>query len=204
MCKCFGTKNLPKYRIIAIVFFGEAISLADTLGILVSLAGVIAISAARSPAGLKSIALSWTEKPALVGLGSGACFGVAAVSVRAASLSLGADGFLMPAFFTLTCMLGFQTLVMAAWMAWRCPHELRASLAAWRIAVWVGLSGAAASAGWFSAMTLQHAALVRALGQVELVFTIASSVLFFRERLLRLELAGIALVVAGIVILLLW
>jgi drug/metabolite transporter (DMT)-like permease len=190
--------------IIAIVFFGEAISLADTLGILVSLAGVIAISAARSPAGLKSIALSWTEKPALVGLASGASFGVAAVSVRAASLSLGADGFLMPAFFTLTCMLGFQTLVMAAWMAWRCPHELRASLAAWRIAVWVGLSGAAASAGWFSAMTLQHAALVRALGQIELVFTIAASVLFFRERILRLELAGIALVVAGIVILLLW
>ena len=178
--------------IFAIVFLGEAISLADTAGILVS------------PAGLKNLAASLTERPALIGLASGAAFGVAAVSVRAASLSLGGEGFLMQAIFTLACMLTFQTVVMAAWMAWRCPHELRAALAAWKIAIWVGLSGAAASAGWFSAMTLQHAALVRALGQIELVFTIASSVLFFRERIVRLELAGIALVVAGIVILLLW
>ena len=190
--------------IFAIVFLGEAISLADTAGILVSLAGVVAISVARSPAGLKNLAASLTERPALIGLASGAAFGVAAVSVRAASLSLGGEGFLMQAIFTLACMLTFQTVVMAAWMAWRCPHELRAALAAWKIAIWVGLSGAAASAGWFSAMTLQHAALVRALGQIELVFTIASSVLFFRERIVRLELAGIALVVAGIVILLLW
>lgn len=190
--------------IFAIVFFGDAISLADATGILVSLAGVIAISAARSPAGLKSLATSLTERPALIGLASGGAFGVAAVSVREASLSLGGDGFLMQAIFTLACMTTFQTIVMAAWMAWRCPHELRAAIAAWKVAVWVGLSGAAASAGWFSAMTIQHAALVRALGQIELVFTIASSVLFFRERILRLEAIGIALVVGGILILLLW
>jgi drug/metabolite transporter (DMT)-like permease len=190
--------------IFAIVFFGDAISLADATGILVSLAGVIAISAARSPAGLKSLATSLTERPALVGLASGGAFGIAAVSVREASLSLGGDGFLMQAIFTLACMTTFQTIVMAAWMAWRCPHELRAAIAAWKVAVWVGLSGAAASAGWFSAMTIQHAALVRALGQIELVFTIASSVLFFRERILRLEAIGIALVVGGILILLLW
>ncbi|MEP4887428.1 MAG: EamA family transporter, partial [Alphaproteobacteria bacterium] len=68
----------------------------------------------------------------------------------------------------------------------------------------VGLSGALASIGWFTAMTIQNAALVRALGQVELVFTIASSVLIFREKILRLELTGIILVVAGIIILLLF
>lgn len=189
--------------IFAIVFLGETISPTAAVGILVSLVGVVAISAARGPAGLRAIAMSWTDRPALVGLGSGAAFGVAAVSYRAASLSLGGDGFLLQAAFTLACVTVFQTAVMALWMAWRCPHELRASLAAWRTAVWVGLAGAAASVGWFSAMTIQHAALVRALGQIELVFTIAASVLFFRERILRLELVGIVLVVAGIVILLL-
>jgi drug/metabolite transporter (DMT)-like permease len=189
--------------VFAIFFLGETISPTATLGILVSLAGVIAISAARGPGGLRSLALSWTDRPALVGLASGAAFGIAAVSVRAASLSLGGDGFLVQAIFTLACMTTFQTAVMALWMAWRCPHELRASLAAWRVAAWVGLAGAGASACWFTAMTLQHVALVRALGQIELVFTIAASVLFFRERILRLELAGIVLVVAGIVILLL-
>lgn len=189
--------------VFGIVFLGEIVSLNAAIGILISLAGVVAISAARSPAGLRAIATSLTERPALIGLASGAAFGIAAVSYRGASLSLGGDGFLMQAAVTLAFVLVFQTIVMAAYMAVRQPAELRASLAAWRVAVWVGLSGALASIGWFTAMTIQQAALVRALGQIELVFTIASSTLIFRERILRLELIGIFLVVAGIIVLIL-
>lgn len=189
--------------VFGIVFLGEIVSLNAAIGILISLAGVVAISAARSPAGLRAIATSLTERPALIGLASGAAFGIAAVSYRGASLSLGGDGFLMQAAVTLAFVLVFQTIVMAAYMAVRQPAELRASLAAWRVAVWVGLSGALASIGWFTAMTIQQAALVRALGQIELVFTIASSTLIFRERILRLELIGILLVVAGIIVLIL-
>lgn len=189
--------------IFGLIFLGEAVSLNAAIGILISLAGVVAISAARSPAGLRAIATSLTERPALIGLASGAAFGIAAVSYRGASLSLGGDGFLMQAAVTLAFVLVFQTIVMAAYMAVRQPAELRASLAAWRVAVWVGLSGALASIGWFTAMTIQQAALVRALGQIELVFTIASSTLIFRERILRLELIGIFLVVAGIIVLIL-
>lgn len=189
--------------IFGIVFLGETVSFNAAIGILVSLAGVIVISAARNPAGLRAIATSWTERPALIGLASGASFGIAAVSYRGASLSLGGDGFIMQASVTLAFVLVFQTIVMAAYMAVRDPAELRASLAAWRVAVWVGLNGAVASIGWFTAMTIQQAALVRALGQIELVFTLSASTLIFRERILRMELIGIILVVAGIVILIL-
>lgn len=189
--------------VFALVFLGETISVTATIGILVSLVGVIAISAARAPAGLAGIAKSWLARPALIGLASGAFFGVAAVSYRGASLSLGGEGFLVQASYTLAVVLVFQTIVMAAFMALRDPKEIGRVLKAWRVAGLVGLSGALASIGWFTAMTIQNAALVRALGQVELVFTIASSVLIFREKILRLELTGIVLVVAGIIILLL-
>jgi len=189
--------------VFALVFLGESISITATVGILVSLVGVIAISAARAPAGLAGIARSWMARPALIGLASGSFFGVAAVSYRGASLSLGGDGFLVQAAFTLAVVLVFQTVVMAAFMALRDPGEITRVIKAWRVAGLVGLSGAVASIGWFSAMTIQNAALVRALGQIELVFTIASSVLIFREKILRLELTGIVLVVAGIIILLL-
>lgn len=189
--------------VFALVFLGETISTTATIGILVSLVGVIAISAARAPSGLAGIARSWLARPALIGLASGAFFGVAAVSYRGASLSLGGDGFLVQASFTLAVVLVFQTVVMATFMALRDPGEIRRVIKAWRVAGLVGLSGALASIGWFTAMTIQNAALVRALGQIELVFTIASSVLIFREKILRLELTGIVLVVAGIIILLL-
>ena len=62
-----------------------------------------------------------------------------------------------------------------------------------------GVTGALASMAWFTAFTLQNAAYVRALGQIELVFTFIASVFFFRERTSRIEVAGIVLVIAGIV-----
>ena len=92
---------------------------------------------------------------------------------------------------------------MAIYMALRNPGELRNVLAAWRVAIWVGASGAVGSIGWFTAMTIQNAALVRAVGQIELVFTIGASVLIFREKILRMELFGIALVIVGIIVLVL-
>ena len=57
--------------------------------------------------------------------------------------------------------------------------------------------------GWFAAFSLQNAAFVRALGQVEIVFTLMASALFFRERLSGREGAGIALVVLSVLVLIL-
>lgn len=188
--------------VFALVFLGETISLTATIGILVSLVGVIAISSAKSAGGLEGMTKGWNNRAALIGLASGGFFGIAAISVRGGSLSLGGDGFLVQAAFTLAVMLVFQTLIMGTYMAIRNLSELVDVLKAWRVAMWVGASGAVASIGWFTAMTIQNAALVRALGQIELVFTIMASVLVFREKIVRMELIGIVLVVGGILILL--
>jgi drug/metabolite transporter (DMT)-like permease len=52
------------------------------------------------------------------------------------------------------------------------------------------------------AMTLQQAAIVKSLAQIEMIFTFASSVFFFHERINWLETIGCALIVGGILILL--
>ena len=189
--------------VFGIVILGDPLSGAALLAILVSLAGVLALSSAESGVGSRRLLLALTERTALIGLASGALFGVSAVSYRAASLSLGGEGFLIQAAFTLASVLAFQTLVMGAYLAWREPGELGRVLGAWRVAGWVGLAGMVGSVGWFSAMTLQNAAYVRALGQIELVFTFVAAHVVFRERASRLEIGGIGLVVGGILILLL-
>ena len=74
--------------------------------------------------------------------------------------------------------------------------------AAWRPAFWVGLTGMLASAGWFTAVTLESAALVRAVGQIELLFTFAASIWFFKERVSPREVFGVAFVILGIYVLL--
>ena len=52
------------------------------------------------------------------------------------------------------------------------------------------------------AMTLQQAAVVKSLAQIEMLFTFAATVFFFKERINRLEVAGCVLIVGGILVLL--
>ena len=189
--------------IFGLVILGEPVSPLAAAAIAISLVGVMAISVAKSKLTLRNLLLGWTGRAAFIGILSGTFFGLSAVSYRAASLSLGGDGFLMQAAFTLACVVVFQTAVMAVWIRVREPGELTRVFRSWRVASLVGVAGMIGSAGWFTAMTLENAAYVRAVGQVELVFTFIASYFFFRERSTPLEIAGILLIVAGIVILLL-
>jgi drug/metabolite transporter (DMT)-like permease len=189
--------------IFGVVILGDPLAGSAILAILISLAGVFAISVAQTRISLRGLISSLGGRTALIGIASGAAFGISAVSYRAASLSLGGEGFLMQAAFTLAVVTVFQTLLMAIYMRIREPGQLGKVLRSWRVSGLTGLAGMLASACWFSAMTIQNAAYVRALGQIELVFTFAASHLVFRERTNRLELAGIVLVVVGILILLL-
>jgi len=189
--------------IFGLVILGEPVSAPAAAAIAISLVGVMAISVAKSQLTLRNLLLGWTGRAAFIGILSGTFFGLSAVSYRAASLSLGGEGFLMQAAFTLACVVVFQSAVMAVWIRVREPGELTRVFRSWRVASLVGVAGMIGSAGWFTAMTLENAAHVRAVGQVELVFTFIASYFFFRERSTLLEIAGILLIVAGIVILLL-
>ena len=67
----------------------------------------------------------------------------------------------------------------------------------------VGLAGVLASVGWFTAFTMQNAAYVRALGQIELMFTFIASIFIFHEKINRIQVLGILLIMAGILALVL-
>jgi len=198
----FSKTETIQTALFGFLVLGDRLTLSALTAILISLAGVFAISSARAPKGITGLLGSLTERTALIGIASGACFGISAVSYRAASLSLGGDGFLMQAAFTLAAVTTFQTVLMAIYMRFREPGQITAVLRSWRVSSLVGLAGMLASAGWFTAMTIQNAAYVRALGQIELIFTFVFSYFVFGERSNRLEMIGIALVTAGILVLL--
>lgn len=199
----FSKTETVQTAIFGFFVLGDHLTLSASVAIMISLAGVFAISSARAAKGLGGIISSLTDRTALIGVASGACFGISAVSYRAASLSLGGEGFLMQAAFTLAAVTTLQTVLMAIYMRWREPGQITAVLRSWRVSSLVGLAGMLASAGWFTAMTIQNAAYVRALGQIELIFTIVFSYFVFGERSNRLELIGIVLVTVGILVLLL-
>ncbi|MCG6114594.1 MAG: EamA family transporter [Mesorhizobium sp.] len=185
--------------VFGLVFLGESAGAGGLIAIAITVIGVMLISVSQVTMNWRNLAVSLVSRNALIGLASGTLFGMAAVAYRAASLSLGGPNFMMQAATTLFFTILLQTFVMLVWMLWREPTELRRIAVAWKLSLFTGFVGASASFGWFAAMTLQQAAIVKALAQIEMIFAFASSVFFFRERINRIEVTGCLLIVAGIV-----
>ena len=184
-----------------LVLLGEGISVSAFIAIGICVAGVMLISVARTELTLRSLFASLGQRTAIIGLLSGAGFGMSAISYRAASTALGGPNFIMQAATTLAFVITFQTAIMALWMLAKEREEFGRIAKAWKPSLVVGIVGATASFGWFAAMTLQNAAVVKALAQVEMLFAFATTILFFRERVNRLEIAGCACIVLGVVVL---
>ena len=185
-----------------LIFLSETVSATVLLAIAISVGGVMMISVARTKLSAGGLVGSLKSRSVLIGLCSGTFFGIAAVGYRGASLSLGGPNFLVQGAVTLCAAITFQTLIMLLYIWLRDPNELRKILKAWKPALAVGFVGASASFGWFTAMTLEKAAVVKAVAQVEMLFAFASTVLIFREPINRLEITGCCAVIAGILLLL--
>ena len=185
------------------LLLGERLTLGSVIAILIGVAGVMMISMARLPLSWRNLGVALTGRTALIGIASGAVFGLSAVSYRSASLALADPNPVMSAAVTLACVTTFQTVFMLVWMLIKDRNEIVQVARSWRSSALVGLAGVLGSACWFTAMTLQQVAYVRALGQIELVFTFAASYFLFHERVTRMEAAGCLLIVGGILALLL-
>lgn len=199
----FSKTEIVQITIFGIIVLGEGVSAGALLGIAISLAGVIMLAVNRPKGGVRAILAQCFEKPALIGIASGALFGIAAIAVRAAALSLEGGDFIIRAAFALACVTTFQTIVTTLYLRWREPGQITAVFRQWKLAGLVGITSILGSAGWFTAMTLQNAAYVRALGQIELVFTFIVAYVFFKERASLHETAAIILIIAGILLLVL-
>ncbi|NKB60151.1 MAG: EamA family transporter [Alphaproteobacteria bacterium] len=188
--------------VVGALFFGELINLQGWLAIAISVVGVVVITVVKTSVDNGSwISRIW-NKSAAVGLASGLCFALASLSVRRAALSFGDDTVLFPAAFTLLTMVIMQSTILGIYIVIKERAQIPVMVREWKVGTFVGATSALGSIGWFTAFTLQKASFVKALGQIEFIFTLAISILFFREKSSPGELAGMALVVAGIVYLL--
>jgi drug/metabolite transporter (DMT)-like permease len=183
--------------VFAAIVLGEWLSLWGVLAVLIGIAGVALMAFKRREDGLR--ALNLADKAVLFGVAAGAGFAMASVSYRGASISLGEASAFVRAGWTLAAATLVQTLVMGAWLSWREPGQVAKTLRLWRESGLVALAGVAGSIGWFTALTLQTAALVKALAQVELVFSTLTSWLYFKEPVGGREVAGIALIGLSVV-----
>ena len=194
----YSKTEIVQIAVFAIVLLGDPLSLSAAIAILLVTVGLILVSLTGAPAVAASLIRAWSSPAARFGLGSGAAFAISTVGYRGAALALHAGSLFMAAGYVLVAALALQVLLLGGWLAWRQASVIRAVLRAWRLSLAAGLAGAAGSAGWLTAMALEPVAHVRTLGLVEIFFSYAVSRRIFKERIGRLELAGIALIALGV------
>ena len=121
---------------------------------------------------------------------------------RGGVLALEDGGYWVRASTTVAWSLGIQALLLGAWMAAFAREALLGSLRVWRKSLLTGFLGALASQFWFLGYALTAAANVRTLGLVEVLFANAVGRRVFRQHPSPREMLGMALIVAGVGLLL--
>jgi drug/metabolite transporter (DMT)-like permease len=192
------TKTEPvQVAVFGLLLLGDRVTPLVAVAIVVATAGVLLMSV-KPGTDLKNA--GW--RPVVFGVASGAFFALAAIGFRGAILSLDQGSFVMRATTTLAWGLGLQTVILVAWLGLFDRRALSASFGAWRPSLGAGFLGALASQFWFVGFALTSAANVRTLALVEVVMAQLVSHRFMAHATTRRELAGMAMIVLGVGLLL--
>ena len=183
------------------IILGDTFTPLTIFAMLVGLAGVLLLS--DPPDGIGPWHQRIFNRATALGIGAGVLFGISGNGYRGASLSLGDGDVFYRAIVTLACVTAFQTISMAAWLMWRQKGEVMRVISAWRVAGLVGLTSMIGSICWFTAFTLQNAAYVNAVGQIELLFSLLIGAFVFGEKVTGREWQGLILLTLSILILVL-
>lgn len=198
--------------------FAVGTALAKTEAIMTALLGTLFFSATLSALGYVSVVLGvlgllvasnwrfgWEDllhnESIKFGLGAGLGFALASLWIRDASLSLQAP-LIVSAAAVLIYMVALQALLCLLWILFTDRQQFALVAANLPASTFIGFSSVAGSVGWFTAMSLQEAALVKTLGQLEFIVTLGITYQYFGERINGREYLGITLVLASIVLLL--
>ncbi|MDC3129419.1 DMT family transporter [Paracoccaceae bacterium] len=177
---------------VGLILIGEGVSTVSMSLICLGGLGVFFLSKKVSAVGRSNVNL--LNKSAVYGLLSGLLFAISAVCYRSATLSVVSDLVYLRSGFTLLIVILSQSFVMTIWLALFEPGQIKLVWLERKKGFWVGATSLGGSFCWFTAFTLQNAAYVKAVGQIELIFSLLITTLFFKERILSREILGMLLI----------
>ena len=199
----FSKTEVLQAALLEIIILGVMVSLLTGFAIVLGVVAVILLSFAKSAKTPQAIMASLVSRSSLIGLGSGTFLGLCTVSYKVAAVSLTGGDLFMRVLYTGGVATLIQVVVMGAWMAFFTRQQFIASFVHWRGSIWAGFFGALSTVGWFTAFVLQSVAAVRAVGQIELLITLAISIFWFKEQSNRLEVFAIIMLTISIIMVLL-
>jgi drug/metabolite transporter (DMT)-like permease len=176
--------------IVGVIFLQEHLTTWGWVGVLIGAVAVFLLSKGRQHTEL-------SMKTLMIGLGSGLCFAITSLLVREASLELTMLPFLHRAAWVLCCLISFQCIIMLLYLGIFSRETLYRMWQRLGLVFKVSVCSFLASVGWFSAMSMQTVAIVKTLGQVEILFSLLISAFFFKEKLVKTDHLGLWLVIVA-------
>ena len=176
-------------------FFGSSLTLLGWLGVALGTIAVFILSGVRS---LRQLNL----KTVLLGLACGTAFALTSLWVREASLALGLS-FPHSAAWVLWLVISLQTVILCGYVIFVEPSTFGQLFKYRKITAAVSMTSCLGSIGWFSAMSLQHVAYVKTVGQIEVFFMLLVSLVFLKQTPKSQDTIGLVLIALAAILVML-
>ena len=170
------------------------------VGIVISTIGVLVFSTKNKDMIIKNL----SSKSTLVGLACGFLLASSVTFYRAATLSLvNFDSKFEMALSTLFIGVLIQSFILTMYLLYFEKSEFKKMYQNKFQCIAAGFCGFVTTLSWFYAFALVQAAIVRAVGQIELLFSYIASRYYFKEKIKFIEIIGIIIFAIGVVVILL-
>ncbi len=172
--------------VVGMLFFGSYLTPLGCAGIVIGAIAVFVLSSGNRLHGI-------SVKTMVIGLACGTCFALTSLLVREASHMLNVQHTVAAA-WVLLWVLCVQTISLSGYIALTKPFVFRQLTNAKKQVLAISTVSCLGSICWFTAMALQHVALVKTLGQLEVLLTLILSHYWLKNAVTKREIAGLLLI----------
>ena len=199
----FSKTEVLQTAIFEALILGVVVTVQTGIAIAVGVFATVMLAFVKTNLSLANIQQSLLSRQMAIGLAAGAFLGFCTVAYGAAMQAMTGGSLLNNAIYAAAIGVTIQAACFGAYLYVAKRTEFIASFVEWRKAGLAGVWASICSICWFAAFLSHEVAPVRAVGQVELLFSVGFSILYFKERVTRLELTAMALLALSIIMVLL-
>lgn len=196
----FSKTEAVQVALFAWIFLGEGLPALAIVAVGLSVFGVLMLALGGQNLSRKDLVGAILQPAALCGAGAGALFALTGILVKRATQHLDMTDSIATALITLTVVMLTQIVMHGGYVVIKEPATVRKIFINWKTSSQVGLLAALGSACWFIGFANAPVALVRVVGQVEVLFTLGFAWFYLKEHSKLHEIAGLFLVAGGVVL----
>ena len=199
----FSKTEVLQTAIFEALILGVIVTVQTGVAIALGVFATVLLSFAKANLAVANLRAALFSRQVAIGLAAGAFLGFCTVCYGAALHSMVGGDVIGNAMYAAAIGTTIQAVCFGIYIFIVRREQFIASFVEWRQCGIAGVWAATTSVCWFAGFALYSVAPVRAVGQIELLFSVGFSVLYFKERVSRVELTAIALLATSIIMVLL-